>query len=66
MEDIKQFLVEQERFDLVAILVSFCEDLDDDYEPPPESIEPREEYFEEGDPEEIDVGETNEGFYFLK
>tara|TARA_R110002012_G_scaffold280431_1_gene468923 strand:- start:512 stop:712 length:201 start_codon:yes stop_codon:yes gene_type:complete len=66
MEEVKQFLIDQERFDLVAILICAFEELDDDYEPPLDVKEPREEYIEEGDPEEADVGITKDGFYYLK
>lgn len=66
MEEVKQFLVDQERFDLVAILIAGLEELDDDYEPPLYVKEPKEEYIEEGEPEEADVGITKDGFYYLK
>ena len=66
MEEVKQFLVDQERFDLVAILIAGLEEMDDDYEPPLHVKEPKEEYIEEGDPEEPDVGITKDGFYYLK
>ena len=67
MEEIKEFLIEKERFDLLAILMTFMDEVDSDYEPPQTPRpEPREEYIEEGDPEDIDVGQTDDGFYFLK
>ena len=40
--------------------------MDDDYEPPLYVKEPKEEYIEEGEPEEADVGITKDGFYYLK
>ena len=66
MEEVKEYLVEQERFDLVAILISAFEELDDDYTPPLYVKEPFEEYIEEGEPEETEVGITQDGFYYLK
>jgi len=66
MEEIKEFLMDKERFDLLAILITFMDEVDSDYEPPEHQSEPREEYIEEGDPEDIDIGETDDGFYYLK
>jgi len=66
MEEIKDFLIQNERFDLLAILMTFMDEVDSDYEPPESISEPREEYFDEGIPEDIDVGQTQDGFYYLK
>lgn len=66
MDDVKQFLEEQERYDLLAILNTYIDEHDEDYTPPLFVKEPREEYIEEGDPEDVDVGITKDGFYFLK
>ena len=42
MDEVKQFLVDHERFDLVAILIAGLEEMDDDYEPPLYVKEPKE------------------------
>jgi hypothetical protein len=48
MEELKQFLIQHERYDLLAILCSFLDEVDyssdDEYEPPVSTNEPMEEY----------------------
>ncbi len=65
MDDVKQFLEQQERYDLLAILNTYIDE-NEDYSPPLYVKEPIEEYIEEGEPEDVDVGITKDGFYFLK
>mgnify|MGYP003626718335 CR=1 FL=1 len=73
MEDIKTFLMEHQKYDLLAILETLLDEMgyeesDEDYEVP-EQIppEPYEEYIEGNIiDDEIDVGKTSEGFYYIK
>jgi len=49
MEELKQFLIDHERYDLLAILCTFLDEVDyssddGDYEPPVSINEPMEEY----------------------
>ena len=74
MEDLKNFLISSERFDLLAVLDTLLDEVgydspDEDYQPP-ENIppEPLEEYVERdvGDEDEYEIGETQDGFYYLR
>jgi len=73
MEDIKSFLIEEQKYDLFAILQAFLDEVgyeesDEDYEIP-EQIppEPYEEYIDGHiSEEEIDVGKTSDGFYYIE
>jgi hypothetical protein len=49
MDELKQFLIQHERYDLLAILCTFLDEVDyssddGDYEPPDSINEPMEEY----------------------
>ena len=62
MDEIKNFLIEQERFDLLAIFMTCFDDVDDEDYQIPEQVppEPYEEYIEGPISEDdLDVGKTH-------
>tara|TARA_R110000823_G_scaffold52582_3_gene129982 strand:+ start:284 stop:499 length:216 start_codon:yes stop_codon:yes gene_type:complete len=65
-KDIFDILKKENRYDLIAVMITLFEEMDSDYEPE-SSDEPPEEYMEGGSiQEDCDYGETSEGFYYLK
>lgn len=70
MEEIRKVLIDNNRFDLVAILNSLLDEIDyttsdDDYEPPAHMKEPIEEYMEGDTESDYSVDETDDGFKFI-
>tara|TARA_R110000744_G_scaffold53785_1_gene114629 strand:+ start:233 stop:448 length:216 start_codon:yes stop_codon:yes gene_type:complete len=65
-KDIFDILKKENRYDLIAVMITLFEEMDSDYEP--ESCdEPPEEYMEGGSVEEdTDYGVTAGGFYYIK
>ena len=64
--DIIKILTDVNRFDLVSIMMSLFEEIDSDYdyESPDEPVE---EFFERNAvSENIDTGQTSDGFFYIK
>ena len=73
MDEIKTFLIKSERYDLLAILETFLDEIgydedDSDYEPPESVNEPIEEYLDAALHEEdiYQVDTDSDGFLSLK
>jgi len=73
MDEIKTFLIKSERYDLLAILETFLDEIgydedDSDYEPPESQHEPIEEYLDGSllDEDIYEVDTDKDGFLSLK
>lgn len=64
-KDIFDILKKENRYDLIAVMITLFEEMDSDYEPE-SSDEPPEEYMEGGSVEEdLDYG-IDAGFFYIK
>tara|TARA_R110000803_G_scaffold3039_1_gene10397 strand:- start:307 stop:522 length:216 start_codon:yes stop_codon:yes gene_type:complete len=71
MEEIRSVLIDNNRFDLVAILNSLLDEIeyttsDEEYAPPAHIKEPVEEYMEGDTESDYDYGETEDGFKYIE
>tara|TARA_R110000803_G_scaffold138640_1_gene205425 strand:+ start:352 stop:573 length:222 start_codon:yes stop_codon:yes gene_type:complete len=72
MDEIMAILVKSERYDLVTLLNNLLEKIDyesdtseEEYEPPTNVREPREEYYSPSEEEDYEVNEDERGFCSL-
>ena len=70
MEEIRKVLIDNNRFDLVAILNSLLDEIeyttsDEEYEPPAMFQEPKEEFIEGDTESDYEIDETEDGFKYI-
>tara|TARA_R110002074_G_scaffold400315_1_gene595481 strand:- start:173 stop:388 length:216 start_codon:yes stop_codon:yes gene_type:complete len=70
MEEIRKVLIDNKRYDLVAILNSLLDEIeystsDEDYSPPGNFREPKEEYMEGDTESDYEIDETEDGFKYI-
>ena len=70
MEEIRSVLIDNNRFDLVAILNSLLDEIeyttsDEEYSPPANFREPIEEYVEGDTESDYEIDETEDGFKYI-